>query len=134
MCRDKQTNKQTQKSWTNQIVANEAFLGRKKRVQWYILGRLEHGGCDLFPFTIHEDKETTSTKELGQIKSLPTNQAFLGKGKKEFNGTYIHGKLQDRGCDLMIPFTMCGDKRNKTQQSWTNSYAIKIWAKLIQCK
>jgi hypothetical protein len=59
----RQTNKQTQRSWTSQIVANEAFLGRKKRVQWYIVGRLEHGGCDFFPFTIHEDEET-STKEL----------------------------------------------------------------------
>jgi hypothetical protein len=76
----------------------------------------------LLPFTIHEDKET-STKRVGQIKSF-ANQAFLGRQKKRVQW-YIHdGRLQDRGCDL-IPFTTCGDKRKQTQKSWTNEILAK---------
>jgi hypothetical protein len=54
---------------------------------------------------------------------LPIKHSWEGK-KKEFNGTYIHGRLQDRGCDL-IPFTTCGDKRKQTQKSWTNEILAK---------
>jgi hypothetical protein len=75
----------------------------------------------LLPFTIHEDKET-STKELDKIKSF-ANQSILGKGKKRVQW-YIHGRLQDRGCDL-IPFTTCRDERKQTQKSWTNEILAK---------
>jgi hypothetical protein len=105
----------------------------KKRVQWYILGRLEHGGCDSFPFTIHEDKET-STKELGQIKSFPTKHS-LGREKKEFNGTTYMADCKNRGCDLN-PFHHVRRqmKQNTIELFRQNSYTKKIWAKLIHAK
>jgi len=83
-----ETNKQTRKSWTSQIVADEAFLGRKKRVQWYIVGRLEHGGCDMIPFTMCKDKRNKH-KRVGQIKNpCQPNQAFSGREKRV--QWYIH--------------------------------------------
>ncbi len=78
-----ETNKQTRKSWTRQqIVADEAFLGRKIKSSMVHSWQTGTRRLWLDPFHHVQRQKKQTQKSWTNQKSLPTKPSILGKGKK----------------------------------------------------
>ncbi len=87
-----QTNKQTQKSWTSEIVANEAILGKEKKSSMVHTRQTGTRRLSLVSFH-HKYMKTMKQAQKSWTNKNLANQAFLGKGKQK--SSMVHTRISN---------------------------------------